>query len=171
MKRRLLALTRWSLLLSCVLIAVPWAASFRWGYVLERSSDNGQTYQSHRGIQLARGGLRVWIEALRLRGRGIGVNDHVNVVQPYPTPHENTRWGFRLEYAKTSGDFYIFDLVIPLWPLVVLLAIPTALLFRSHRRLEARARDGGCAACGYDLRASPDRCPECGAASPRRATL
>jgi hypothetical protein len=51
----------------------------------------------------------------------------------------------------------------PLWALALLLGV-TPPLFRDlgaqrRRRLE---RAGLCPGCGYDLRATPGRCPECG---------
>jgi hypothetical protein len=51
---------------------------------------------------------------------------------------------------------------VPMWMIVTVLAVlPAARAARllRHRR---RARDGACVRCGYDLRATPQRCPECG---------
>jgi hypothetical protein len=50
------------------------------------------------------------------------------------------------------------------WPLIVVLALFT-LRWLIRRQEDERLRklvDRVCLHCGYDLRASPDRCPECG---------
>lgn len=51
-------------------------------------------------------------------------------------------------------------IVVPHWLVMTILIAPTC-AGPSARRLRKRA--GACTRCGYDLRASSDRCPECGA--------
>lgn len=64
------------------------------------------------------------------------------------------------EYRHMPSRLWIA--IGPLWPIpAVMLVIPSlqvvAMIFQRRR-----AKKGFCHMCGYDLRATPDRCPECG---------
>jgi hypothetical protein len=80
------------------------------------------------------------------------------------------RWqmlGFAADRQQPPGfddDVMQWDVRIPFWMLVLLLGIMPALFV--CRRFRRRLRSGFCIQCGYDLRASRERCPECG--HPRR---
>jgi hypothetical protein len=66
--------------------------------------------------------------------------------------------------AEVRRSGYV-SIVAPYW-LLVLATLPGAWmsLVRMRRSILAKVRRnyGHCPACGYDLRATPDRCPECG---------
>jgi hypothetical protein len=51
---------------------------------------------------------------------------------------------------------------VPYWLVLLVPLSALAVVTRRHRRY-ARLASGCCVACGYDLRATPRRCPECGA--------
>jgi predicted RNA-binding Zn-ribbon protein involved in translation (DUF1610 family) len=56
-------------------------------------------------------------------------------------------------------------LIIPYWPLAVVLGGYGVVIVRRRARGALRRRRNQCVACGYDLRgssAASDRCPECG---------
>jgi hypothetical protein len=64
-------------------------------------------------------------------------------------------------------EYFTFYLAAqaPCWSLGVLTAVLPALAIASGvRRRSRRGRAAGtCRICGYDLRGTPERCPECGA--------
>jgi hypothetical protein len=117
-------------------------------------------------------------------GHGMCVFSWDSVVGPDHRTPPSWRWRLRTRTASNSGFydrmppvarsvlyFYGDDglngmwsqhLYIPFRTPFILLAIPSALwlcVFLWRRR---RFPLGCCSRCGYDLRATPDRCPECG---------
>ena len=74
-------------------------------------------------------------------------------------------------YCVTFLDYYrsgricpgkIQSILIPQWFFIVCFGfLPTRAVLRWVRK-RRRERNALCVNCGYDLRATPDRCPECG---------
>jgi hypothetical protein len=60
---------------------------------------------------------------------------------------------------------------VPIGGLVALTAVMPVLWLRRTLYRRAAQRHGLCAACGYDLRATPERCPECGAMAAAAPTV
>lgn len=77
------------------------------------------------------------------------------------------RWqGFERSMPKALDDHRSIRIGVSHWLVaLLLLAMPALWLHRFRGARRARSR-GLCRACGYDLRATPDRCPECGTISP-----
>jgi hypothetical protein len=59
-----------------------------------------------------------------------------------------------------SRRIHQLNLRVPYWSLMIFMLVCPAWSWR--RRWHDRRMQGRCADCGYDLRATPDRCPECG---------
>jgi hypothetical protein len=57
---------------------------------------------------------------------------------------------------------FFLELMVPWWFLALLTAVLPVWRVKSWLKSRRRAEPGGCRVCGYDLRASVDRCPECG---------
>jgi hypothetical protein len=55
--------------------------------------------------------------------------------------------------------------VVPYWLIALAFATPPGWWLAKRVRRRRRFKAGLCVACGYDLRASPERCPECGTPS------
>lgn len=79
--------------------------------------------------------------------------------------HRDVFSGSLPDVGPYTMDDHFFGAVVPYWAVSLILATLPLLWVTARLRtlLSARRRYSGlCPVCGYDLRATPDRCPECG---------
>jgi hypothetical protein len=75
------------------------------------------------------------------------------------TGNHKPTWDFRY---SSQGNSKWFAFVIPYWSVTLLTSIPLILMLAVFIRRRYQLHHNKCLSCGYDLRATPDRCPECG---------
>jgi hypothetical protein len=115
-------------------------------------------------------GLR-WVELLvfdlRIRGSELALDEWNWDSASYPRNLAEMQWlNFRCGAYAVAGGHSI-ELTLPHWFIAVVTGLPAVMYLRRairSRRRERRRQAGLCIVCGYDLRGTPDRCPECGEA-------
>jgi hypothetical protein len=186
MKRRLINLLTLVSLVLCVATCVLWG----WSY---RAGDDWKCVQPWADYRVEScSGQIAWTETYFgnidrsfLQPPEYGVWHHRSETPPLPPigmrlnsiaplPHGwFNQAGFTVGLSLT--DAYINSagptrmVAVPYWAAFVMLGILPALSALRHtrrRRRQSRQRHGACPACGYDLRATPGRCPECGTIAP-----
>jgi hypothetical protein len=131
--------------------------------------------EHHYALELKQGRLLVTY-AVRHHDFARGWND----LRPPPGIHAGAPAGnapdfdYSLAYALMEGRRLAWDrsivgpgettlaVVLPLWVAPIVLAVPLGLIASRAARRRSWRRNGCCVRCGYDLRESPARCPECG---------
>jgi hypothetical protein len=174
-KRRLLNLATLLSLLLFFGVAVQWARSLWWADAYSHAGESRcWTFISYRGL------VRVTLYEdghVRHRGwfgdtwpagpSGSGLWAELALCDPawprmgvgYHESRTDTDSGWRY------GGRRYRSWIVPYWLLAAATATPAvAGAARAARLLRARrcAARGRCASCGYDLRATPGKCPECG---------
>jgi hypothetical protein len=180
MKHRLFTLLAAASLLLCLATAGLWVRSYLTGDVVQmyRSARllDEQTghltrlavFQVHGRLQFRNESRTISPERVRLEMEH-PTRQYAKVETLYAERAGNEVWnraGFGYS-TRVHRDPYYRDqrLYLPHWFLVLLLGLaPVAWLVRhwESREIARRRRGGLCLHCGYDLRATPDRCPECG---------
>ena len=170
MRRRLLNLLTALSLLVCV------ASAFMclWSGPMRRFDEvvwTGTTYH----LDVQSGGARLGVE--------FGWSDVPRTPRPWTWSHLKGIDGFSPAYepdatvlglgwrttsrhsAWVGGSVTSSVLLVPYWQPCILAAVLPAWRGAVRWGTRRRRQTGRCPACGYDLRASPERCPECGAVS------
>jgi hypothetical protein len=164
-RRRLFTFFSAVSLLMCVGACALWVRSFSTldiiGYVRDRGRNEAFTLNSSRGS--------IWLGSVPVKAevdRGplwqtfaVGGPPPAGVTPPWRTVR------VVLGSATGGSSSSSTGVVVPHWLVAAVAGVAPARRLTRVLSSRRRARRGLCLACGYDLRESPERCPECGRAT------
>jgi hypothetical protein len=150
-----------------------WLRSYRAPVALVLNAPHGPwRLECHRGVLRLRNPTErpmtdmeslIWLATNTLTTSSSPLDREVLIVTPGARPTEPappTVPVARFDTTAACRSLFALTLVVPVtWLLVVPLC-------RRRPPRQPRSTSGRCATCNYDLRATPDRCPECGAVPP-----
>ncbi|MBC8108059.1 MAG: hypothetical protein H7Z14_15845 [Anaerolineae bacterium] len=165
----------WTCSLLLPFVGVLWARSQDSSNIIvfERDQGTGPDLFWQMALGSSRG--RVMISSMRYEALYFSP---LSAEQPRLHWHTKT-YSNRVTFDTPAGPWHGFELItnvtngsmargtehtiwFPYWALAVPLAIPLVVAGYRRSRITTRHESRLCLSCGYDLRASKDRCPECG---------
>jgi hypothetical protein len=175
--------------LLCVAVCVLWVRGYFVSdyFILSSAWDKSAGSYSSVGVFSSQGGLRAFlvryedlvaIDNRRLSASfdhrtndekrpadAIGVSDAAWKAFGFGVAGGSHRIGAASNYrgeTVTAGTDHSYHVMAPDWAIVFVSGIWPALWLRERLRTSSRHRLSLCPRCGYDLRATPERSPECG---------
>ena len=147
-------------LLLCIATVVLWVRSY---WAADSVWWNG--FNRVHAIVLSRGKLGLFFQQINASAPfSVTANRGHRWNQVPSDMHANGREGLGFGYA-TLRDAYGSrqTALVPCWFFAICAGTLAAVLLWGRRRMRVwLRRQNRCERCGYDLRATPDRCPECG---------
>jgi hypothetical protein len=166
-------------LLLCIAIAVVWVRSYYKQDDINIYRTSHQIYlSSYRGAIVFELGRQEWHGKLigatwKVSSSGAGLAGDAYMANLAVSQWQHTLLThiellglgflrFQDQYRPGGSKFDRTMVRVPHWSLLSVSApLPLIWLWRRHRQ-QKRPRLGLCPSCGYDLRATPNHCPECG---------
>jgi hypothetical protein len=190
MRRKLLIFFRIVSLIFCIAFTILWARSYyRWDAIDWYRGTYSVQIRSKDGKICFGRGFRMFISEWSLLRRRTWARPppvdwskspipytDILIGSPFPPLEEQVFWdrlrwdpqlvfqfaGFEIYKSGVPSRSNCFAIDTPYWSWCAITAIlPLRAMVRLLLRFNRHSR-GHCRSCGYDLRATPDRCPECG---------
>ena len=188
MTRRLLNLLTALSLLLCVAVVTLWVRSYSRADTWRREwNDRARWTYAEDHVTSADGAVRLWLHRRRDRPVDYVVAFHdacerrraarawhgweflprLSVEPAVPQSWHAAGFSFgRSEQQPLAPRRDNYTIAVPYWALAAVALAPAAWRPAASELRRRRRRAGLCARCGYDLRATPEQCPECGASVP-----